>query len=186
MMKSGEGKIMDRKTVEKNRRMHMKSLCFKLASLIPKQEYIYKDSISQQDHLDVAAAYIKKLKERIVSLKQQKMLSGGHGGSAAAAGTAQDPADSRGGKLGFHLPMIDVRHRDPNLEVLLIISSSEASFSFHRVIGVLEEEGAEVVNASFSAVGDKIFYTVHSQAISSRIGLEASQVTERLKQLIRI
>jgi hypothetical protein len=28
---------MERKEIERNRRLHMKSLCFKLASLIPKE-----------------------------------------------------------------------------------------------------------------------------------------------------
>jgi hypothetical protein len=43
-----------------------------------------------------------------------------------------------------------------------------------------------VVSASFSVVGDKIFYTIHSQAVSSRIGLEASRVSERLQNLLLI
>jgi hypothetical protein len=31
------------------------------------------------------------------------------------------------------------------------------------VVTVLEEEGAEIINANFSVVGRKIFYTIHSR-----------------------
>ncbi|KAG0493489.1 hypothetical protein HPP92_004483 [Vanilla planifolia] len=172
-MKGREEKI-DRKTVEKNRRMQMKNLCFKLASLIPKQEYISKDAMSQHDHLDQAAAYILKLRHGIERLKQRKE-------SEASSGINQ--ATDENGRLGFKLPVIEVRHQEPNLEVLLI-SGLEKRFAFHEVIGILEEEGAEVVNASFSVVGNKVFYTIHSQAFSSRIGLKL-QGYPRLQELIR-
>ncbi|KAL9998770.1 putative transcription factor bHLH family [Helianthus debilis subsp. tardiflorus] len=35
MQISNDGKKIDRKTIEKNRRTHMKKLCFKLNSLVP-------------------------------------------------------------------------------------------------------------------------------------------------------
>ncbi|KAL0925022.1 hypothetical protein M5K25_003328 [Dendrobium thyrsiflorum] len=124
---------------------------------------------------DQAHAYILQLKERIDRLKKKKEFDG------------KDHKRDRGTddtiKLGFKLPVIEVRNQESNLEVLLI-SDSEKRFALHQVIGILEEEGAEVLNANFSIVGDKIFYTIHSKAISSRIGLEASKVYERLHQLI--
>ncbi|KAG0493509.1 hypothetical protein HPP92_004503 [Vanilla planifolia] len=129
-MKGREEKI-DRKTVEKNRRMQMKNLCFKLASLIPKQEYISKDAMSQHDHLDQAAAYILKLRHGIERLKQRKE-------SKPALESIKQP--TKNGRLGFKLPVIEVRHQEPNLEVLLI-SGLEKRFAFHEVIGILEEEG---------------------------------------------
>ncbi|KAH0466447.1 hypothetical protein IEQ34_003685 [Dendrobium chrysotoxum] len=174
-MKGGEGK-MDRKTVEKHRRMQMKALCLKLANLIP-QDYISKDITSQQDHLDRAAAYIHNLTERIQKLKQRKELGG-----CNYMETDTEIEDST--KLGFKFPVVEVRHQDQNLEVLLI-SGLKKRFALHEVIAILEEGGADVVNASFSIVGNKIIHTIHCQAISSRIGLEASRVSERLQQLIR-
>ncbi|XP_072981006.1 transcription factor bHLH162-like [Typha angustifolia] len=168
---------VERKTVEKNRRIHMKSLCLKLSSLIPKDHYTSsKDVLTQQDFLEEAASYIKKLKERIEKLKQKRELG------ASIRGISNDI--SSGMMIGTKLPMIEVRHQETNLEVVLI-SSTDKRFMFHEVIAVLEEEGAEVVSASFSVVGDKIFHTIHSQALSSRIGLEASRVSERLKELVR-
>lgn len=72
--------------------------------------------------------------------------------------------ETNGVTVGFQLPILEVRHRDMDLEILLISRASKR-FMFHEVINVLEEEGADVVNASFSTVGDKIFHTIHSKVI---------------------
>ncbi|CAA6665501.1 unnamed protein product [Spirodela intermedia] len=130
----------------------MKTLCFKLSSLIPKSD-ISKDSLTQQDHLDQAAAYIKTLRERIDRLKQKKELT-----SAAAPELL----------IGLRLPLVEIRALESTLEVVLICGPDRRSL-FYEVIGVLEEEGADVVNASFSSVR------------CPRIGLEASRLSERLK-----
>ncbi|PKU61626.1 hypothetical protein MA16_Dca028133 [Dendrobium catenatum] len=114
------------------------------------------DIISKYNLLDQAHAYILQLKERIERLKTKKKIDG------------KDHKRDRGTddtiKLGFKLPVIEVRNQESNLEVLLI-SDSEKRFSLYQLIGILQEEGAEVVNANFSIVGDKIFYTIHSRVI---------------------
>ncbi|KAJ6411730.1 hypothetical protein OIU84_008331 [Salix udensis] len=46
------------------------------------------------------------------------------------------------------------------------------------------EEGAEVVSASYSTVGDKVFHTIHAQVRILRVGVETSRVWERLQELI--
>ncbi|XP_062206285.1 transcription factor bHLH167-like [Phragmites australis] len=183
---SGGGCKMERKDVEKNRRLHMKGLSLKLSSLLPpaaKHASLLseaaaanpsKDTVTRLDHLDNAAAYIKQLKERIEELKQRKD-GGGHSSSCHTQGTAA--------AAGVLMPMVEARYQDGTLDVVLI-SDAGRPFKLHEVITVLEQEGAEVVSASFSAVGDKIFYTIHSQALSSRIGLEASRVSERLQGLL--
>ncbi|MQL88463.1 hypothetical protein Taro_021023 [Colocasia esculenta] len=183
MKKSCEGgPKVERKTVEKNRRIHMKSLCFKLSSLIPKG-IISKDALTQQDHLDQAAAYIKTLRERIDSLKQKKELAGMVGDAEGISDGGSRAAPAGGVVVGFGLPVVEIRDLESTLEVVLICGLDKR-FLFYEVIGVLEEEGAEVVNASFSTVGDKIFYTIHSQVSCPRIGMEASRVSERLKKLV--
>lgn len=68
----------------------------------------------------------------------------------------------------FGLPVIEVKQQDSILEVVLI-TGLKKRFMFYEVIGILKEEGAEVVNATFSIVGEKIFYTIHSQVINSCI-----------------
>ncbi|CAL4977332.1 unnamed protein product [Urochloa decumbens] len=188
---SGGGCKLERKDVEKNRRLHMKGLCLKLSSLIPpaarhasllseaaaSASNPNKDTVTQLDQLDSAAVYIKQLKERIEALKRRKEGGGssGKGGSAAAAAAAA------GG--GVRMPVVEVRYQDGTLDVVLI-SEAGRPFKLHEVITVLEQEGAEVVSASFSVVGDKIFYTIHSQAISPRIGLDAARVSDRLQDLL--
>ncbi|CAA7402238.1 unnamed protein product [Spirodela intermedia] len=181
-MKSSDARTrVERKTVEKNRRIHMKNLCFKLSSLIPKSG-ISKDSLTQQDHLDQAAAYIKTLRERIDRLKQKKELTV----DRAAEGGAATPDKSGAAPelmIGLRLPLVEIRALESTLEVVLICGPDRRSL-FYEVIGVLEEEGADVVNASFSSVNEKTFYTIHAQVRCPRIGLEASRLSERLKRLV--
>ncbi|KAJ6801880.1 uncharacterized protein M6B38_196530 [Iris pallida] len=138
---NGSSSKVDRKTVEKNRRIHMKNLCFKLGSLIPKEERNTKDPISQHDHLDQAATYIRNLKARIEKLKQRKNR---------ATGTDGEPRDGEGSReIATEepgMPVVEVAYRDPVLEVVLI-TGPRKKFMLYKVIGVLVEEGAEVVNA---------------------------------------
>ncbi|OEL36831.1 hypothetical protein BAE44_0002153 [Dichanthelium oligosanthes] len=191
----GGGCKLERKDVEKNRRLHMKGLCLKLSSLIPpaarhasliseaaaSASNPNKDTVTQLDQLDSAAAYIKQLKERIEALKRRK--EGGLGGSGCKGGTAAAGISAGGGAAAVRMPVIEVRYQDGTLDVVLI-SEAGRPFKLHEVITALEQEGAEVVSASFSVVGDKIFYTIHSQALSPRIGLDAARVSERLQDLL--
>ncbi|KAK1661428.1 hypothetical protein QYE76_049587 [Lolium multiflorum] len=185
---------MERKDVEKNRRLHMKGLCLKLSSLVPATSTHHirhyqssnassqcnnnnKDAITQLDQLDSAAAYIKQLKGRIDELKRRKQ-----GGGVCSPSASGNKASSTTTTATASLPVIEVRHQDSTLDVALV-SEAGKPFKLHEVISVLEQEGAEVVSASFSVVGDKIFYTLHSQALCPRIGLEADRVTHRLHGL---
>ncbi|KAF7026630.1 hypothetical protein CFC21_038733 [Triticum aestivum] len=184
---------MERKEVEKNRRLHMKGLCLKLSSLLPASSSDHhlrhystsssssppsssKDAATQLDQLDSAAAYINQLRGRIDDLKRRKQaaLSGGCSSSVSAGDYKPQTTAS--------LPVIEVRHQDGTLDVALA-SEAGRPFRLHEVMAVLEQEGAEVISASFSVVGDKIFYTVHSQALCPRIGLDAGRVAQRLRGL---
>ncbi|KAG2587461.1 transcription factor bHLH168-like isoform X2 [Panicum virgatum] len=181
---SGGGCKLERKDVEKNRRLHMKGLCLKLSSLIPpaarrasllseaaaSASNPNKDAETQLDQLDSAAAYIKQLKERVDALKRRKEGGGGREGGAAAG--------------AVRMPVVEVRCQDGATLDVVLISEAGRPFKLHEVITALEEEGAEVVSASFSVVGDKIFYTIHSQALSPGIGLDAARVSERLHDLL--
>ncbi|RVX18584.1 Transcription factor bHLH167 [Vitis vinifera] len=223
----------DRKTTERNRRIHMKSLCFKLSSLIPPNQFktskshhmsllivpsmlrhwpcpgkvptifaasypglptkpdkdsvfmdqfklvmatiVIQDMLSQQDQLEQAANYIKQLKERIEELKGRKELA------TRVAGTNNNLIDAV--MIGLRLPVIDLRDLGSSLEVMLI-SGLNKNFMLYEVISVLEEEGAEVVSASVSTVGDKVFHSLHAQVKISRVGVETSRVWQRLQELI--
>ncbi|WVZ57172.1 hypothetical protein U9M48_007591, partial [Paspalum notatum var. saurae] len=192
---------VERKEIERNRRLRLKNLSVKLASLIPK-EHSSKDAMTQLDSLDEAAAYIKKLKERVDELQRRrntaarllacKRSGDGAGTSKSAAATSPSARFSAATGSESELlaaaeeeePVVEVRHNhdESGLEVVLI-TSVERPFRLHEVVTVLEEEGAEVINASFSVDGRKIFYTIHSQAFSTRIGIDVSRVSRRLRAL---
>ncbi|KAJ3700727.1 hypothetical protein LUZ61_004432 [Rhynchospora tenuis] len=197
----GEGcsSKMERKTIEKQRRMHMKSLCFKLASLIPKQpSYLSissKEGGTQVDNLEEAASYITKLRSRIEKLKEmRKKISSSTANNYANA----NANDKRMGMLTMGMvPIIEVRCQNPNLEVVLITNNTTNTntntsimyhqyhkLTFHKVIRIIEEEGADVVNASLSSLADKLVYTIHSQIRNPRGGLDASRVSNKLRQWI--
>ncbi|KAF9607061.1 hypothetical protein IFM89_030888 [Coptis chinensis] len=165
---------VDRKTVEKNRRVYMKGLSIKLASLIPKHHNFSKDTLSQQDRLDHAEVYIKELRERVEMLKRKKQRM---------MRSTRNEYGTKSVTVGVTLPVLELRETDSTLEVILV-SSLDKNFMFYQVIGVLEEEGADVVNASFSIVGDKVFHTIHSQVMSFRVGVEISRLSARLNELL--
>uniref|UniRef100_A0A7N2RBK1 BHLH domain-containing protein n=2 Tax=Quercus lobata TaxID=97700 RepID=A0A7N2RBK1_QUELO len=172
---SSEKSKLDRKMVEKNRRMRMKSLCFKLSSLIPANHFRgTRDIISQQDQLDYAASYITQLKENIEKLKIRKEQAVGLENGSNTMDTMM---------FGSRLPVFDLRDFGSSIEVI-VVSGLQKSFMVYEIISILEEEGAEVVSASFSTVGDKVFHTVHAQVKISRVGVETTRVCQRLQELI--
>ncbi|KAH0687123.1 hypothetical protein KY284_017676 [Solanum tuberosum] len=146
----------DRKTQEKNRRIQMKYLSSKLFSLIPPHHHHYstKDMVTQQDQIDQAITYIEKLKERVDVLKRRK------------------------DKI-----IAQVRELGSTIEVILV-SCLKKKFTMQEVIIILEQEGAQVVTANFSTIGNKVYYTIHAQVKITRLGVDASRVYSRLQNLI--
>ncbi|KAA8529582.1 hypothetical protein F0562_034318 [Nyssa sinensis] len=87
-------------------------------------------------------------------------------------------------RVNLMLPAVAVKETGSTLEVNLVTGLDKRDM-LHEVLHVLEAEGtAEVLSASYCNVGDKIFYTIYSQAIWPRIGIETSKVRERLKELV--
>ncbi|XP_062170070.1 transcription factor bHLH162-like [Alnus glutinosa] len=174
---SGEASKVDRKMVERNRRIQMKDLCFKLGSLIP-PHYIKpsKEMLSQLDQLDYAASYIKQLREKIEKLEGRKEQA-----KAMSLGSNNDMIDTV--KNGSKLPIIDLRDMGSSIEVILI-TGVQKNFLLSEVISILQEEGADVVSSSFSSMGDKVFHTIHAQVKISRVGVETSRVWQRFQDLV--
>ncbi|KAK7330475.1 hypothetical protein VNO77_24670 [Canavalia gladiata] len=148
----------------------MKYLCSQLVSIIPS-----KDVLSQQDQLDLAATYIKHLREKIEKLKRKK--------EQAMNMMKSTQNNNRIFNFSSQLPLLEIRDLGSGIEVMLV-SGLNKNFMLYEVIGVLEEEGTEVVTANFSTVADKIFYTVHAQVKISRVGVEPTRVYQRLQELI--
>jgi len=141
-----------------------------------------QDAMTQLGSLDEAATYIKKLKERVEELRQKRtsarllaaaagMRRGGGGAGGASTSPAATTTASGGAgsseEAGDHMPVappavVEVRqHSDGSSLDVVLISSVERPFKLHEVVTVLQEEGAETINANFSVAGTKIFYTIH-------------------------
>ncbi|KAK1302174.1 hypothetical protein QJS10_CPB12g00938 [Acorus calamus] len=125
------------------------------------------------DRLDKTTEYIQSLQDKLKVLKERKeyIIYGSGGTSSSALATMATP------------PHIEIHDLGPAMEVIAISSPSER-FVFYDMVIVLEEEGVEVLNASFSVLDDKVFYTVHSLVPESRSEFEMSRILERLKRLI--
>lgn len=113
--------------------------------------------ITQQDNLDEAVTYISELKKRVEKLKEMRDSKSTIRGTKRSMNRDNNHTDSK-----IAAPVIEVRSEDMNLEVILV-SGLHNRFELHQVIGILEEEGADVKNANISVVADKVFYTIHSQ-----------------------
>ncbi|CAL5418946.1 unnamed protein product [Camellia sinensis] len=162
---SGSSSKLDRNEIEKSRRLQLKDLYSKLASLIPNQPS--EEGLPLRDMLKQATKYVVELKQNVEELKRRKAaLKGDEGGSKEE-----------------RLPVLMVRNMGSTLEVNLS-TGLDKEFKLHEVLSVLKEEGVEVVSASYTTVGNQIFYTIHAQILYSRIGIETSRMQERLKGLI--
>lgn len=134
--------------------------------------------ISQQDQLDLASCYIKQLRERVDKLKGMKERAM----KSIKPNNINNIMDETN-DFCSNLPVVELRDLGSSIEVILI-SGLQRSFMLYEVISILEEEGAEVVSASFSTVGDKVFHSVHAQVKISRLGVETSRVCQRLHDLV--
>lgn len=103
------------------------------------------------DQLGEAANYIKSMQEKIENMKGRKKHM---------AETKEIDKSTDSEKMDFQLPHIEIQDLGSAL-VVLLICGLDYQFVFYRTILILEEEGVEVVNASFFVMGDKAFHTIH-------------------------
>lgn len=59
-------------------------------------------------------------------------------------------------------PEIEIHEIGSNLEVI-VTSGADNQFIFYEVIRILHQEGAEILNANFSVVGNTIFHVIHAE-----------------------
>ncbi|KAG5561683.1 hypothetical protein RHGRI_004660 [Rhododendron griersonianum] len=77
---------------------------------------------------------------------------------------------------------IEIHEMGSALEVVLI-TGLDCQPIFNEIIRLIHEEEAEVVNASFSTVGDTVFHTIHCKVgESSGFACGASRIAEKLKK----
>ncbi|KAK4841329.1 hypothetical protein QYF36_002754 [Acer negundo] len=161
---SNSSSRIKRNLSERNRRIQMNTHLSKLFSLVPQRK-----QLSVCESVDQVTSYIRKLEEKIKKLRERKeiILKGDH-----------DDHDEK-----FEAVVINVKSSESTLEVS-IISGLKKKNLLHQVISVLVEEGAEVVKITYHNAGGRVFHTIYSKPIYTRIGIETSRVHERLKKLI--
>ncbi|KAJ8549557.1 hypothetical protein K7X08_033264 [Anisodus acutangulus] len=165
----------DRKTIEKIRRNQMKDLCMKLNSLVP-HEKNSKEVLSLSDQLEEAANYIKKVQINLERMRQRK--------ESLIAGV-NPISRSSSERMAGTLPHIEIHSVDSALKVVLI-TGLDCQFMFNDIIRMLHEEGAEIINASYTVIGDTIFHSLHSKVgeCATSSGYRAARISEKLKQFV--
>ncbi|XP_024031389.1 transcription factor bHLH162-like, partial [Morus notabilis] len=134
--------------------------------------------ISLPDQLDEAATYIKKLQ---VSLEKMKEKKNSLKGIEKSTGNYFNNDVGMGSQKW---PQIEVHEKGPALEVVLI-TGLDCQFMFNETIRVLHEEGADIVNASFSVVNeDTVYHTIHCKIGELDPSSGAAKISERLKKFV--
>lgn len=100
--------------------------------------------------LDKATSYIKQLQENEERLKRRKEQLKGE--EKTTCNTSTDELRTK----------MTIRHYDSTVEVNLICALDK-NFLLHEVISVLQEEAAEVVEASQHTAGDKLIFIIKSK-----------------------
>ncbi|XAR68011.1 hypothetical protein NMG60_11002987 [Bertholletia excelsa] len=168
---------VERRIVEKNRRNHMKTLYTKLFSLLPNHDS--KDAVPLPDQIDAAVKYIKSLQMKLERSKERKeSLIESSRKRPHSSSTARDQFVQ-----GLRSPQMEIREMGSALEVVLI-TGEEDKFIFYEIIRVIHEEGAEVVSANFSVLGDSVFHVVQAKREEFVPNLVTATLTSRLKELV--
>ncbi|KAL7130026.1 hypothetical protein ABFS83_13G106200 [Erythranthe nasuta] len=178
----------DRKTIEKNRRIQMKDLYNKLTSLVPRPNP--RELVSLPDQLEGAAKYIQKLQNELEKMQRKKncLLMGTMSANSTNKSSISNNNNNNNNNGGIDLPNIDVRVTGSALEVV-VITGQNSHFMFSEIIRMLhEEEGAEVVNASFSMLQDSVFHTLHCKIgeclVQDYDAAAAARISEKLRKFV--
>ncbi|OMO76441.1 hypothetical protein CCACVL1_15683 [Corchorus capsularis] len=95
---------------------------------------------------------------------------------------------STGSSSGPKSPEIRIQEMGSSL-VIGLTTGSDSQFIFNETIRILHEEGADVVNASFSVVDDIVYHTIHLTVgeFSSANGRNyaAARISERLTKFVQ-
>ncbi|URE15990.1 HLH [Musa troglodytarum] len=164
---------LDRKTVEKNRRIHMKALYAKLLSLLPASASKESVAATLPNQLDEAINYIKATQETLERMKKRKKQL------MWCAGIGKDEENTC-----LRMPKMEVQDFSSGLRVIAISSTCDHQLKFSEAVRIVEAEGNEIITASYAVIGDATFHTVESMATGSGIG-EADKVLEGLKYAFR-
>ncbi|CAN7040210.1 unnamed protein product [Brassica oleracea var. botrytis] len=168
----GEGSSLSlkekRNLREKERRMRMKDLFCLLSSHVSPTRRLPVPQL-----IDQATSYMIQLKEKVTYLKEKKktLLEGEVGCRSERSSSSL-------------LPKLSIHSRGSIIEMNLIISVNMKRLTLHELLGVFEEEGAQVMSANLQNLNDRTAYTIIAQAIISRIGIDPSRIEKRVRDII--
>ncbi|KAI4370503.1 hypothetical protein MLD38_018853 [Melastoma candidum] len=168
----------DRKTMEKKRRNQMKALISDLNAIVQRhnssgQSSAGNGAVPVPDQIEGATRYIKKLQNRIERLKEKKQSLVMHG-----------DLGKRG--RGSMVPKVEIQRMGTSLEVTLI-SSSGSKLMLKETLGVLEEEGAEISNATYSSAWETILLSIHCEVGDMEFtSFTCDRISERLRQVVSL
>ena len=102
--------------------------------------------------IEQATSYMIQLKEKVKYLQEKKKtLLGGEVGCRSE------------GSSSSLLPKLSIHSRGSIIEMNLIISVNMKRLSLHELMGVFEEEGAQVMSANLQNLNDRTAYTIIAQ-----------------------
>ncbi|KAK8613333.1 hypothetical protein V6N13_101098 [Hibiscus sabdariffa] len=154
----GSSAKVERKIIEKNRRNHMKNLYSRLNSLLPHHDS--KEPLSPPDQIDEAVNHIQRLKTKLNEYKEKKESLMGRKRSYTC--TIDSSSTVIETTVSLKSPELKINEHGSAMEVVLM-TGTDSQFMFYDMIGILNQHGAEVLNASFSAVGNTVFHVVHAE-----------------------
>ncbi|KAK6777199.1 hypothetical protein RDI58_023916 [Solanum bulbocastanum] len=135
---------LERKYLERNRRNHMKNLCYQLQSMLPTYaSNSKKTTMTMTDQIDAAVNYIENLKMNLEMnnnhLEELKM--------GLKRAQSLNPTNESGPSTKSP-PQIEFHQMGPNM-VMVLITSLKNIATFNNIIRLCHEEGVEVqINTS--------------------------------------
>ncbi|WRX11999.1 hypothetical protein QQP08_004486, partial [Theobroma cacao] len=128
--------------------------------------------MSISSNLELATVHIKELQRQVEELKERKM-------QLEVASEARNRVKSE-----TITPVLNIIESDSIMEVNLVIGS-DMKFILGEIISIIEQEGAEVIGATYNHAGkvNRNILSIHCEVACSKIGFKSSKVLERLKTL---
>ncbi|KAE8702385.1 Basic helix-loop-helix DNA-binding superfamily protein, putative isoform 3 [Hibiscus syriacus] len=138
-------------------------------SLLPLHDS--KKPLSLPDQIDEAVNYIKSLKTRLNEYRDKK---------ESLTRRKRSYTCKIETKVRLKAPELKINENESAMEVVLT-TGKDSQFMFYDMIGILNQHGAEVVNASFSVVGNTVFHVLHAE-IGAFVG--AQIIKNKLNKLV--
>lgn len=134
-------------------------------------------SLALPDQIDEAIKYIKELEKKVNSSKEKKNQLQRKNKSSINIDSSSSSSSSSAS------PQLKINQMGKSLEIVLS-SGLDDQYLLSETLRILQEEGIEVVSASFSVSRNSVFHTIHAQVISIlfRLGYPKLKFIEKRKK----